>query len=64
MTFSDLIAKYGDSDLRIAQALGTSHQLVRHWRKKGISAQRQAWIQLQTKGRLRADQQDEQASAA
>lgn len=55
MTFADLIAKYGDSDATIARRLRTSRQLVRHWRYHGISEQRQAWIQVQTKGRLKAD---------
>ena len=55
MTFDDLVQKYGDSDASIAKALGTSRQLVKHWRVKGIAPQRQAWIQMITKGRLRAD---------
>ena len=65
MTFDDLARRYGDNDVAIAAALGTTRQLVGHWRKKGISQTRQAWIQLQTKGRLRADQpREDQASAA
>jgi hypothetical protein len=59
MTFADLIRKYGDSDASIARALGTSRQLVKHWRDHGIKPQRQAWIQVQTKGRLRADKPEE-----
>ena len=55
MTFADLIQKYGDSDASIARALGTSRQLVKHWRANGIAPQRQAGIQMVTKGRLRAD---------
>lgn len=66
MTFADLIERYGDSDTDIAAALHTSRQLVRHWRKHGISEQRQAWIQIQTRGRLRADppKSDDTAEAA
>ena len=62
MTFDDLIRKYGDSDPAIADALGTTRQLVRYWRLKGISPARQAWIQVQTKGRLRADEPQREPS--
>lgn len=64
MTFDDLIKKYGDSDANIARSLGTTRQLVRHWRAKGISPQRQAWIQVQTRGRLKADAGEPQSEAA
>jgi hypothetical protein len=63
MNINDLIEKFGDSDASIAKALGTSRQLVAHWRVKGIAPQRQAWIQVQTKGRLRADPQPEERDA-
>ena len=60
MTFDDLIRKYGDDNTAIAKGLGTDRQLVAHWRKKGvISPSRQAWIQVQTKGRLRADKPED-----
>jgi hypothetical protein len=55
MTYSDLKRKYG-TDAGIAAALNTSRQLVAHWRKKGISPARQAWIQVKTRGRFRAEQ--------
>jgi len=54
MDFKDLVRRYGDSDTRIAEALGASRQLVAHWRRKGISPARQAWIQVRTRGRLKA----------
>ena len=54
MTFADLTRRYGDSDSAIAARLGVSRQLVNHWRRHGISAPRQAWIQQTTRGRLRA----------
>jgi hypothetical protein len=60
MTFDDLKDRYGDNDVAIAAALGTTRQLVSHWRKKGISPARQAWIQIQTRGRLKADMPREQ----
>ena len=56
MKFSDLVAQYGNSDTLIAKKLGVSRQLVGYWRRqKRLSAARQAWIQVQTRGRLRAD---------
>lgn len=51
MTFAGLIRRFGDSNSAIAKGLNTSRQLVAHWRKNGISAQRQAWIREQLKAK-------------
>ena len=58
MTFADLIACYGDSNAEIAKRLGVSRQIVAHWRHAGITEQRQAWIQQQTRGKLKAERRN------
>lgn len=56
MRFQQLEKAFG-SDAAIAEALGVSRQLVGWWRRKGISPQRQAWIELMTGGSVTADLQ-------
>ena len=54
MTHDDLIQYYGNAT-KAAAALGVSSPAVSVWRTRGIPIGRQALIQLQTRGRLRAD---------
>ena len=55
MTYDDLIDLYGNA-ATAARWLGVSRSCVSVWKKRGtIPVGRQALIQLQTKGRLRAD---------
>lgn len=56
MNFKDLQGLFGADDAAIAAGLDTSRQLVRYWREQGkIPKARQALIQAQTKGKLKAD---------
>ena len=56
MTFADLRKLFGPNQ-SIVRALGVSRQLVAHWEKHGIKSEaRQVWIQVKTKGKLKADQ--------
>lgn len=54
MTHADLIQYYGNAT-KAAAALGVSSPAVSVWRTRGIPIGRQALIQIQTRGRLRAD---------
>lgn len=64
MTHSDLRELWG-TDAEIARRLKTSRQLVRYWRTAGaIPWARQCAIQVQTRGRLRADAPPEEAPCA
>lgn len=53
MTFADLRKYYGPNT-SIVRGLGVSRQLVAYWEKHGIGASRQAWIQIKSKSKLRA----------
>lgn len=54
VTFLTLIAKFGDSNIAIARALGVDRQLVAYWRVKGISESRQSWIREKIAKRRRS----------
>jgi hypothetical protein len=54
MNFKQLQRLFGDSDADIARGLVTSRQLVRHWRLRGITDARAAWIREVLRRRKRA----------
>ena len=55
MTYADLREHYGTAAMA-ARKLGISRPLLSMWKKRGeIPVGRQALIQIQTRGRLRAD---------
>ncbi len=55
MTYAELIEHYGTAS-EAARKLGVSRPLLSMWKKRGeIPVGRQALIQIQTRGRLRAD---------
>ncbi len=56
MDYHDVIKFYGSPPIA-ARKLGISRQLLHYWREKGIPIGRQALIQIQTRGRLRAEDQ-------
>jgi len=62
MTYQDLAKQYG-SDSNIARQFGVTRQLVGHWKRKGISYSRQCVIQIQTRGRLRAGNPQQEVAA-
>jgi hypothetical protein len=61
MTLAQLTKAYG-SDSDIARAIGCSRQLVAYWRAHGgvIAPARQAWIEVKTGGKFKADVVDRQ----
>lgn len=63
MDYADLERKWGKA-ADIARALNVSRQLVAHWRDHGISYPRQCFIQLATKGKLRAEPAKEKRAAS
>jgi hypothetical protein len=54
MNVDDLVMKFG-SESEAARKLGLTRAAISVWRKRGIPVQRQALIQLMTRGRLRAE---------
>lgn len=56
VTYQQLIAYFKTREIA-ADECGVSRQLLYHWEKHGIPPGRQALIQIQTRGRLRADNQ-------
>ena len=44
-----------DTDLNLSEVLGMTAGNISHWRNNGIPPTRQAMIQVQTKGKLKAD---------
>lgn len=57
VTYDELIAFYGTA-ANAAGKIGVSRPLLSMWKKRGeIPLGRQALIQIQTRGRLRADDQ-------
>ncbi len=55
MEYRHLIEHYGSAP-EAARKLGVSRQLLFYWKEKGIPLGRQALIQIQSRGRLRADE--------
>lgn len=54
MTYQDLVKHFG-SELNAAISLGFTRQAVYHWKINGeIPPKTQAWIQLETSGKLKA----------
>jgi DNA-binding transcriptional regulator YdaS (Cro superfamily) len=54
MNVHDLVVHFG-SQTKAAAKLGVKKAVVSIWKTRGIPAGRQAMIQIQTRGRLRAD---------
>lgn len=54
MNMQQLVAHYG-SQRAIAEALGTTEQVVSAWNRNGIPAGRQFQVEIATKGLLKAD---------
>jgi DNA-binding transcriptional regulator YdaS (Cro superfamily) len=54
MNVNDLVEFYG-SQTKAADKLGVGKAVVSIWKVRGIPPGRQAMIQIQTRGRLRAD---------
>lgn len=52
---ADQIIKHFGTKSHAADTLGVTLQTLRDWRKKGIPPRTQAWIQLQTNGKLKAN---------
>jgi hypothetical protein len=50
------------SDLKLSQVLGMTAGNISHWRTNGIPIARQAMLQIQTKGKLKAEKPVAQAS--
>lgn len=55
MTFQQLI-KHFKSQSNAARKLGVSRQAVNGWKENGIPDGQQAWIQILTSGKLKADE--------
>ena len=53
MTVDQIIKHFGGKT-EAAKALGFHLQTLRDWRKNGIPAKTEAWIQVKTNGQLRA----------
>lgn len=55
MTLDEAVKHYGGSITKMASALGVSRQTIYLWKKKGgIPYSRQAQIEIETKGKLKA----------
>jgi len=54
MNVNDLVVHFG-SQTKAAAKLGVKKAVVSIWKTRGIPPGRQAMIQIQTRGRLRAD---------
>lgn len=55
MTYTDIISHY-KSPKRAARYLRVTRQALSLWKKHGIAPDRQRYIQLVTRGKLKADQ--------
>lgn len=55
MTFSDVQNHFGGSYREIAQTLSVSISRLTDWKNNGIPLGRQAMIEIQTNGALKAD---------
>ena len=54
MTYDQLVSHYG-THAKAARALGLTWGALYFWRKTGIPALRQLWIERETGGALKAD---------
>ena len=56
MTFNELkLFFHVKTDTALAEKLGVSKAVIHKWKNQGIPTERQAIIQIQTKGELKAD---------
>lgn len=62
MTPEQIIEHYGD-EKAAADALGVTRQIVNYWKQKGeVPIKTQAYIQLYTNGKLKADSVKQRAA--
>lgn len=55
MKLTDVIAHFGGSYRDVAEKIGVGHTVLTNWKKNGIPLSRQAMIEIQTNGALKAD---------
>jgi len=62
MTYADIIAFYG-SQATAARKLGISPQELNHWRIRGLPRYAAYYVQVRSRGRLRASEKGANAAA-